>query len=682
MLPARLTSIRRPDAAVLALLAGILLWLAWRLGGGIGGWAYLGLVTLTVVPGIPIAAMLFGGRHPATFVAGAALGYPLTALLVWICIPAGLATRAAFVGIWVLGVFLIWMTLWPRRATRVQLPAWSRRDTLSLVLVLLLVPVLVGRPFSRIGEQDDDGSRLFRAYFTADFLWHMALTAEIEKFDWPPHNPYAFEQPLHYYWLHFVPPAVATVVSPVPLPDRIGRLTINAMGTGLIFLASVFLFVWASSDGHGPAAGVATALAVLASSAEGLFVIVDHLRAGAPLELIRYINVDAATAWFFNAFTIDGLQRALWYNPHHSMACAVGLTALTVLAASRAPIATVAYLVCGAALGLAVMISPFPGGVLSLVFAGAAFARLVMHRTGMGDVLRLALAGVPIAAALGWCVFSGAVGGAAGDLRFGFYSRARAMPVGALVLAAGPLIAPALAGLVLGRQYLDRLWPAIAGVAVSLGLIYFVHLESEMVWIGWRAGQVLMITAPALGAVGLLALTRRSPPVAALLAVLVFLVGVPTTVLDFFNAQDTANRERGQGFAWTLEVTAKEWEALTWLRERTRPAAVVQMEPTSRERDTWTLIPSFAERRMAAGQPISLLDQPLYKRTSETIHYLYTTPSAHEAWTIARQMGINYIYLDRVEHEHFLDADLKFASNPDFFTRMFSNDEVDIYWVR
>ena len=48
---------------------------------------------------------------------------------------------------------------------------------------------------------------------------------------------------------------------------------------------------------------------------------------------------------------------------------------------------------------------------------------------------------------------------------------------------------------------------------------------------------------------------------------------------------------------------------------RTRRAtAIVQMEPMVRGREHWTLIPSFAGRRMAAGLPISLLPLPEYLR--------------------------------------------------------------------
>ena len=45
-------------------------------------------------------------------------------------------------------------------------------------------------PFARVGERDATGNRYYRAYFTADFVWHTALTAELAKYTMPPRNPY------------------------------------------------------------------------------------------------------------------------------------------------------------------------------------------------------------------------------------------------------------------------------------------------------------------------------------------------------------------------------------------------------------------------------------------------------------------------------------------------------------
>ena len=47
-------------------------------------------------------------------------------------------------------------------------------------------------------------------------------------------------------------------------------------------------------------------------------------------------------------------------------------------------------------------------------------------------------------------------------------------------------------------------------------------------------------------------------------------------------------------------------EALAWIRSHVPEEAIVQMEPVVRGRDQWSLIPTFAGRRMAAGMPISL----------------------------------------------------------------------------
>ena len=105
-----------------------------------------------------------------------------------------MASRPAFILGWAVLCAATWvgMTRIRGRSAQplVELPAWSRAGTAALLLVLLLVPVLVGRPFSKIGAMDAEGNRLYRAYFTADFVWHTALVAEMTKHTQPPRNPY------------------------------------------------------------------------------------------------------------------------------------------------------------------------------------------------------------------------------------------------------------------------------------------------------------------------------------------------------------------------------------------------------------------------------------------------------------------------------------------------------------
>ena len=98
---------------------------------------------------------------------------------------------------------------WPCRtlAPNLTLPAFTRRDVAAVALTLLVVPAVVARPYARVGIDLPEG-RAYRAYFTADFVWELAVVAEVAKGDVPPRNPYYIGDALHYYWLMHLVPAV------------------------------------------------------------------------------------------------------------------------------------------------------------------------------------------------------------------------------------------------------------------------------------------------------------------------------------------------------------------------------------------------------------------------------------------------------------------------------------------
>ena len=90
----------------------------------------------------------------------------------------------------------------------IALPAWSPPEARTLILLLLLVPAVFVLPYKNLGARDAEGNRFYRAYFTADFIWHMALTAELTKYAMPPINPYLGDRTIQYYWTYFLVPAV------------------------------------------------------------------------------------------------------------------------------------------------------------------------------------------------------------------------------------------------------------------------------------------------------------------------------------------------------------------------------------------------------------------------------------------------------------------------------------------
>jgi uncharacterized membrane protein len=248
-----------------------------------------------------------------------------------------------------------------------------------------------------------------------------------------------------------------------------------------------------------------------------------------------------------------------------------------------------------------------------------------------------------------------------------------------LFLSLGPVLVPALAGLRHAAAAPRHVILAAAGIVFGLFLLYFVRI-SEASWVGFRAGQILLVMIPILLARALDPMSNRAR---AVLCSVVLLAGLPTTIVDTYNAQDIGNRRMSPGgFKWTLWTTAKQDEAFRWIRRETSKGAVVQMEPMVRGREHWTLIPSFAGRRMAAGLPISLLPSPEYLERSNRVRALFATANAHEAADIARRLKIDYLYVDGDDVAAYPEGSRKFAAHPELFEPVFKNEEVSIYRVR
>jgi hypothetical protein len=298
-------------------------------------------------------------------------------------------------------------------------------------------------------------------------------------------------------------------------------------------------------------------------------------------------------------------------------------------------------------------------------------------------IVRHAIAALPVAIALGWCVSNQMVEGAGGFLQFGLLGPSRQQPVVTLLLSLGPILITGALGLIAGGTL--ALAPALPYVVLStlaLFLMYFVRLSVDQAWMAFRAGQMMIIGLAALSARYLAASTAGTRRLggAAVVILLAFLSGAPTTVIDEYNAQDIHNLAMGPGFPWTIVVTPQQQHAYQWLRENTPPAAVVQMDARSRERATWSNLPSFAERRMAGGLPISLLNIPEYAERSDRIRAMYSTGNAAEAANIAHSLRIDYVYVDEVERRAYPNG-IRFEGSS-AFEEVFKEGAVAIYRVR
>jgi hypothetical protein len=674
----------RSPAALWVALGVLVVTAVWAVGQGPGALLFLVVYATLVVPGLPLGFALFGRRHPAGWIAGAILGYALAVLGIWAVAAIGLPGGRGFAGATALiAAATFGATRRYRNTPLITLPPWTTETSSGFAVVVALTLALAAPPLANVGARDPDGNLRYRAYFTADFVWHTALTAELTRFTLPPGNPYLAPERIHYYWGYFLVPAAIARSGPPPLRDVERSLRLNALTTGLLLMSSVFLLAFTAAR-HAAAAAAGTALALIASSLEGFYEIWKLWRLNRPIALVRDVNVDALTAWDFSGHRIDGLPRCLWYVPQHSMAYALGLAALTTATAAGAESSFAAVVIAGIALGGATLINPFVGGIFAVAWGLAVSIDVLRRRHHvLSRLATQAVAAVPVALAVAWCVGNRMVEGAGGALEFGRRDASLHSPLLTLLLSFGPVLIPAAAGAVWALR--ARLWPIVPAVVLavlSLFLMYYVRLNVDHEWVPFRAGQMLLA---ALAVMAAALFTAPQRPLAKRLIVaaglILLLAGAPTTVIDAYNARDIDNLHAGPGFHWTLVLSRDQQGAFNWIREHTPRSVVVQMEPMVRQRDSWSLIPSFAQRNMAAGLPISLLRIPEYETRSEAVRVIYSCEDPRDASRIANSMHISYLYVDVTDRRAYPGV-AKFDLSPQFFKPVFRSGDVGVYAVR
>ncbi|HEX5632170.1 MAG TPA: hypothetical protein VFX50_03045, partial [Gemmatimonadales bacterium] len=342
-------------------------------------------------------------------------------------------------------------------------------------------------------------------------------------------------------------------------------------------------------------------------------------------------------------------------------------------------------LTAGLALGLAMAFSPFLGGLFAVVF-GLSMALDAWRDGDYRGLARQSLSVLPVAGAVLAVRQAHVLDGAGAALVFSAAPLLHWNSLAVVALALGPLLVLALPGAWLGRGT-RGLAPALVALCVGLPVFFTVSLgAADPVWVGWRAGNLLLVTLPGLAAAavaGAAARGRAATLVAGVLVGVLLLAGGVTTAVDAFNAQDVENEWPGPGFRWTLALTPAQQAAYAWIRANTPPRAIVQFDPVARGRDGWTSVPAFGQRAMAAGLPISLVPQPYYQERSERVRRLYDSGDARAAWAEARALRIDYLYVDAVERAAHPEAALaKFEAAPEYFTRVFAQDDVRVYAVQ
>ena len=589
-------------------------------------------------------------------------------------------------GVWLLvaAPLLVSLLALPARrlAGRWTLPSLHVDDAIALTLLLLIVPVVVGLPFAHLGEITANGQD-YRMYFTSDYAWRRAVVSELAKGDVLPVNPYFAGDPLHYYWMPHVLSAVQyRFAAGWATLDEL--LTIQSIWVDAMFIA--FLYGMTRAFRVRPwAAAAGVTFAVLASSFEGTYALWDFARHGAPLRAVTNLNIDAVSRWYFQGIPIDGLQRVLFYQPHHAIGYVIGMLGLLVIGLRTRAEDAAAFAVAGVCLGLSIAISSFAG---LMVTAGAALyeaASLLRAFSIRRGIVHAIAAGVPIGLAVALVLALRYVDNSGSVVEVAVNRLALHDFWWVTFLSCGPVLIVGAIAIALDWQHPHNIGVFGALVIASTFFYFFVNVRDHQdVYVGWRVGHFLFMSAAVvIGAMfndlhHLTATLRRS---AVIVAILLFLAGVPTAAIDIYNTQDTTNHNEMPAGHATLRLHPDDLQIIDWIRHNTDPRAIFQVDPVARNPEHWAYLPAFAERRMAAGIPISMIPLAKYQQASERIRLIYDEQPLL-AYERAVRAHVNYILVGPQEREAHPGVEDRFSGLAERLPLVFKNGTIAIYEVK
>jgi len=594
---------------------------------------------------------------------------------------------AGWRGAWLLvaAPLLVWTLAVPARGLRgrLRLPATQPGDAVALALLAVIVPVIVGLPFAHVGELTPDG-QAYRAYFTADYVWRRAVVIELAKGAAPlPLNPYFAGDVLHYYWMPHVLSAVQyRFAGAWATLDEL--LLIRSIAIDFFFVT--FLYGIGRLFGVRPwAAAAGVTFAIVASSFEGLYALFDFSSKNLPLSEVKNLNIDAISRWYFQGIPIDGLQRLLFYQPHHAVGYSVGLIGLLVLAARARARDPVMFAIAGLCLGLSVAISSFAGLMVTAAAAVYELASIIRDRDVGRAPLHAIAAALPLGAAAALVFALGYVDTSGSVLAFGLNRVAVHQFFWVTLLSFGPILIVTLLAIPVLLAERRGLWVLGALVATSAVFYFFINVRDHQdVYVGWRVGHFAFMSAGVIAGVLLqhiVASTSAAQPVQWAFVSIAFAAGLPTTIIDVYNTQDIYNRNMGASFRWTLILTPDELAAFDWIKRHTAPDALFQVDPMARDSETWAYLPAFAERRMAVGYPISMVPLAKYQDGSNAIKAMFDEPPL-AAYERAKRARIQYVLVGPPERDAHPGVEERFAAAGDLMPLAFKNATISIYEIR
>jgi hypothetical protein len=642
---------------------------------------FLALFLVWCSPGYLFAIVANKGHRKGPFfwIVALAAGYHLSSLLTVLTVHAfSIPTWVVvlFIAGFALSAFLILHNRLRFQVTQFQLP---RRGINLLPLGILLAFILlflflVLQPYSQAGKSSASGLH-FNDLFSTVFFKHMSITSELTRQEIPPENPFFRGEKLNYYWLFHVFPSVVHTSLNIPLEETLFLLT---WFVSIITLFAILILIHAFSTRTSDLILGVTPL-LFAYSYDGAFVLANLREQSKPLSDFSSMNIDAAARTYLQSPTVIGIYRAFVFDPHHMFAICLMVLAFLLF---RRALHFHSKIVAGSALFLLGGIAGHSAFIAYTAIAWIGLWLLVEIFRGQASIIKdLKFLGFAMLVFLSYAFFYFGFPGffeiGKSDLSISIVSRSMLF----VVIDFGAPLVLGLLGLILGIKKKDwRVLPLAILLLVSFSQLFFTYFPDWPDDISMKVGHSIYIALACLTAhffskqaVG--SSRRRLATVA--FAVICF-PAVPTLIMDWYSLQQTSNLRT------TTVVTHDDLEACEWINNSLPRDAVVQSFPIKEGIAFYSLIPTFAQRRTALGDPMhARIFQGDSERTTNRnnlIRLMFHTSSSDLSWLIARNLEIGYIYFGSTERKLFSERQSKFR-DPQFFSRVYAKGKVRIFQV-
>jgi len=683
-------------------------------------------------PGIPLGMWLSGQplkSQPEGLVYGLLLGHlistGLTIALVYLFSFSWL-TLVFYVAM-ALGVVLVSLRgLNPSRIGRhngllAHLRPWTGQDYLVLLAGLVVFLAQAVPPQLNMGRETPLGY-VFYGSFAADSLRNIAFITELSKGEIPPQNPYFSGETLHYYWLfHVAPAAIYKILGKggVSLQDL---LTWHTLLAGVLFM-TVFFSALRLYTRRASLLAMGLFLILLATNYRGFYLWWTFPGdTGTFLKQVLQHQIETSLILRFWRVSVMGLFRYFLVAPQHLFALAFFLMGWTFyMKAEVCPGSSrrrqrqkegalpsssilhpstlwVSFLI-GALFGY----SSFIGLIALLWYGGCLFVSVLTDKKALGRNLIGFLVAMGVLSIPLWVFYNlEMVIPGRGDLVFYVNETFLENPVQIFLINLGP-------SFVLGTLGMGTALWKLRGLAfpnlwlMIVCLILFTTVMVQNYWeVTSKSGMVMIINLVFFSVFFLETWYERlerkqrawnpkpgvypslfAPGFMLLSVVLFCLPAIPTVLMDAYNYTRSTHPTN----AWF--VSPEEMKALTWIRDNLSEKSLIQDAPRGFDEEDADIfhakIPSFAHRRTVLGDKLDAenfqVPEGQVASRKSAIHTFFRTHDLAKAMEIARQLGIQYVYLGPTEREYYALGLSKFEEFKNLFRRVYHQGGVSIFQI-